>query len=382
MQDLTTVYDCLKELIGWNNHYNINDVPSLPATLTNSDSGTKVQDLHPAMRLDLVKTCLPPDRSIDSYLQEVRKTAITNLLTDIELHKNTKRYGRELLRSDVILDKSGFAGDTILKNDRFVGWRIDISNSIGLKMILERMAIQTTLGQTNLKIYIYHSTQENKLTEFLYTSTNQWSFQWMDMAETLSAYADQYNGGNFYVGYYEKDLTGNAIQYSKLDFAKGYCTGCDRGKKQSIWNSVNKYWDFTPIYVSNVHLDNTNHTMFDESKVMEVYDNNFGMNFEVSTKCDLSRFYCMQKNTFVKAYGKSIVYEILKMMSFSQQVNAIEENLKVMIVRDLEGDKETNSINIVDQREKAIKAINFDHSSISTPCLPCDQKTGATYGVR
>ena len=53
----------------------------------------------------------------------------------------------------------------------------------------------------------------------------------------------------------------------------------------------------------------------------------------------------------------------------------------MMIIRDLEGDKDTNYINIVDQLKDEIKAINFDHSKLSQPCLPCKNSNAPIYGV-
>jgi hypothetical protein len=69
-------------------------------------------------------------------------------------------------------------------------------------------------------------------------------------------------------------------------------------------------------------------------------------------------------------------------MKFSQQINAIEENIKMMIIRDLEGDIETKLTNIPSQYNKELKAVSFNISGINAKCLGCeDQNTSPSYGV-
>ena len=50
------------------------------------------------------------------------------------------------------------------------------------------------------------------------------------------------------------------------------------------------------------------------------------------------------------------------------------------IIRDLEGDRETQSVPFWQQAERSIKATNFDQSNINSTCVPCARK-GAIYGA-
>jgi len=76
-----------------------------------------------------------------------------------------------------------------------------------------------------------------------------------------------------------------------------------------------------------------------------------------------------------------VLMKILKKIQYSMETNFVEEQLKMMITRDLEGDKETRYINIPMQYEKALKALKFEFSSVNKICLPCSMNTGVSYGT-
>jgi len=67
-------------------------------------------------------------------------------------------------------------------------------------------------------------------------------------------------------------------------------------------------------------------------------------------------------------------------MKASSQISAIEQNVQFNIIRDLEGDRETQSVPFWQQAERSIKATNFDQSNINSTCVPCARK-GAIYGA-
>ena len=62
---------------------------------------------------------------------------------------------------------------------------------------------------------------------------------------------------------------------------------------------------------------------------------------------------------------------ILNDMKFSMETNHLEEKIKMMIIRDLEGDTETKMDNITTKYQKELKAVDFNISGINEKCLPC-----------
>lgn len=371
---------CLKGLIGWRDHYDTNEIPELPTELTESETGEFYQERHPALRLDLIKATLPNNRGIAEYLQEVEDGAVTEILNDLAESKELAKTSKTVVANDIIYNSEGWVNDTILNESRFVGVRFRVMNTVGLKAVINRLALQLTQAQDKLEIYLYHSHKAKHLAKIEYTTTQGGQFNWLEVAQELHADDENLSGGSFFLGYYQDDLTGFAIKYKKLNWRNGYCGTCDGGVRQARYTSISKFVQMQPFYVPSVSLS-VSRDMFDPSAIIEVDDCNYGFNFNISINCDLTTFWCDNRKSLKNILALRVTIKILKAMQFSQQINHVEEQLKMMIIRDLEGDKETNYINLYQQYSRAVKALKFNHSSISKVCLPCSTNSGVSYGV-
>lgn len=375
--------ECLKGLVGWQDHYDATEIPALPAELTESETGEYYQERHPALRLDLIKATLPSNRDLGDYLKGVEDGAVTQILNDLMESKELARTSKTVVANDVIYNSEGWINDVVVNESRFVGVRFRLLLSVGLKAVINRLALQLTQSQTKLPIYLYHSHKAKYLAKLEYTTTQGGEFKWVEVSDELELHADDadLSGGSFFLGYYQDDLTGQAVQYKKLNWRSGYCGGCDGGVNQRRYTSITKYVDMQPFYVPNASQSTDKDYMFDPSAIIEVDDNNWGFNFNISVNCDLTNFWCDNRKSLKNIIALQVTIKILKDMQFSQQINHIEEQLKMMIIRDLEGDKETKYINLYQQYSRAVKALKFNHSSISKVCLPCSTNSGVSYGV-
>ena len=86
--------------------------------------------------------------------------------------------------------------------------------------------------------------------------------------------------------------------------------------------------------------------MFDMNDMFYEKTQSWGMNLRFSVQCDWTDFFVQNKFVFKNLLALKVVQKILNMMKFSQQINHIEENIKMMIIRDLEGDIDTKLKNI------------------------------------
>lgn len=369
-----TIKECLKPLIGWQNHYDTTEIPVLSTELNESESGEYFQQFHPAMRLDLISTSLPDNRDLDEYLNERVETGTIQLWNQILTEKKLESYRKELLANGNVITGNGFSGNTIINESRFVGIRLKINSELGISIAINSMALQITQAQTDLPIYLYHSSKTDPVETYLFNSQKggQWAHQ------TISEQLSNIDGGYWVIGYYQDDLAGQAIQYNRLNWDTGFCQSCNGGIDSKRYNSIRKYARMMPIYVPNASLD-PDRKMFDIADAFEVVDNNFGINLNLSAKCDLSNFVCQNKFLLTNALGLKVTHLILRDIKFSQQINHIEESLKNLIIRDLEGDKDTHYVNIVSQLSRAVKAINIDFDNLSKICLPCAKKNHVQY---
>lgn len=370
------IKDCLINLIGWKDHYDTNEISTLGADIKKTISGEYFQDFHPALRLDLISASLPDNRSLEDYLKEKKNIGITKLYNQIILTKKLDSYRKELLANGNIIEGLGYRDNKVIDEGRFVGILIKNNTSIGLATAINKIGIQATQAQTDLTIYLYHSAKNDPVKEFTFTSDRglQWSYVQIDQL------LDNYDDGYWIIGYYQEDLTGEAISYNRLNWKTGFCNTCRGGVDAKRYNQIKKYVAMNPIYVPGPAI-NTDRSMFDLHDAIEVFDNNFGINLNFSVKCNLQNFICDHRSLLTEALGLQVALLILQDIKYSQQINHIEESLKDMIIRDLEGDKDTHHDKLPKQLQKAIEGINVDLSNLSDICLPCTKKNNVKYGT-
>lgn len=365
-------------LIGWREHHDTDDI-SIPASLQQTETGEYYQQKHPALALDVIQTLIPANYELDQYLVDVVTDSSNEIFNDLIQYRQLKDYGKTILENATLLNKYGSIRDRIVNQSRFVGFQIRTKAITGLTAIIEAIGLQFD-GAKEFKLYLFHSSKKQPIKTIDVTTTgNGWD--WTLTKEELSAYnSDQFHGGVFILGYYQDDLEGvSAINYSNFDWNVGECQGCNNSHFNT-WRSIRSHFQVYPLYVPNGSF--TTGEMFDLNDAFYTRDQSFGLNLKFSAVCDLTDFFIQNKFAFKNLLALKVVYKILNMMKFSQQINAVEENIKMMIIRDLEGDIDTKLMNIPTQYHKELKSVSFNISGINSVCLNCEEDGhGPTYGV-
>jgi len=375
----TTIQNCMTSLIGWRNDANTS-VPQITNTaLLTSDSGLFYNDFHPLLLIENIANTLPEDKTIDNYLTEKVNSGINKALTKVVLEKKLNESTKTLLNSSKLFDGIGRFQDTVISNGRFVGVELEMFPSYGTKVIIDKIGLQFTQTQTNLPIYIFHTSQLNPIKTITATTTKASSLEWLTLSETidLSYLSETYDsGGMFYIGYFQDDISGQAIK-KEFNFLDGPCNTCRGGANaMKVWNERLNFVRIVPIEVANGSLNGTQ--MFDYTKRKYNATNNFGLNFGVTVQCDISQYLCEQKLILTDLIGKQVAVDILNDMKHSTRLNRIANVSQNMIIRDLEGDRETFEPGLAKRLSDSIKAVDFDFSKIDSPCLPCNKKFGIT----
>ena len=377
----TTIQQCMVSLLGWRNDANP-DVPQITnSELLQSDSGLIYNDFHPLLSIENIVNTLPADKTIDNYLAEKVASGISKGLTKVMIEKKLNESTKTLLNSSKLFDGIGRFQDTIISDGSFVGIEVEIFPSYGTKVIIDKIGLQFTQPQTNLPIYIYHTSQIDAIKVVSATTTKQNSLEWLTLSETIDfAYlSDQYDsGGMFYIGYYQDGISGQAIK-KDFNWMQGPCNTCRGGANaMKIWNERLNFVRVVPVEVENSNLNGIQ--MFDYTKRKYTPVNNFGLNFGVTVQCDVSDYLCEQKFVLTDLIGKQVAVDILNDMKHSTRLNRLANVSQNMIIRDLEGDRETNEPGLAIRLSNSIKAVDFDFSKIDSPCLPCNKKWGIRKG--
>jgi hypothetical protein len=188
----------------------------------------------------------------------------------------------------------------------------------------------------------------------------------------------------WYLGYYQDDLAAQptaAIQYNAMNWKSGYCGGCGRGAQNNAYHSIRNRVFMQGFYVQGANLPISKTERFDPTVVIQTNSNNWGFNFFVSVTCNLSSFWVTNRLSLKKVIGLKVAMKVLEMMKFSSQINNVEESVKIMIIRDLEGASDTGSVPMWQRLKSAINALILDEGNLGEDCLPCARKPKTNYGA-
>lgn len=369
----------LKKVVGWNNHWNTTDIPALPSTLTDSLSGMKYQNFLPSLvRLDYIQAMLPSDRTLEEFLDQVETDSINMVLAELVQQKQIGNNGNDIVANNVIL-QSLVRGDAITNESRFVGIEISLKETFGIEVMLNRIGLYLNGADTDIELYLFNSLQPQAIATYTIPALTANSFQWLDTNISIEANVNSgTDGGVWYIGYYQDDLAAQAISLKTFNWRNGYCASCTGESVARVYREMIPFISMTPFYIATANVP-TKGDMFDIDDMVETYDNNWGLNINLSVKCDLSQYFIDNKLSFKIAIGNMVAYQILQMLSASSQVSALEQNIQPLSRDTLEGITGTKTPPFKTIVSNAIKAIELDQGSQNdNPCLPCARK-GARF---
>lgn len=312
---------------------------------------------------------------ISIYLRRVVEGASINLFNAVFTQKKLYELAKTLLTDTSLYEGVGNLNKTVTKYSRFVGYKIT-PKAQDTVISISTLGMQFTAANPVFKLYVYHSSQLDPLQIITIAHDKPVSFQWKALEEVLSLpYIDDTidRGGTYYIGYYEDDLVGSAI-WKETNFAGTGCSSCN-GQNGHLYKQWNKFMELQPFYVDHSNL-NVDRTFFDTWKVVNITNQNYGLNFKIKVQCDVSNFICNNKLIFGNAYKVQMVHDILNDMAYSMRDNQKKEKAGQMAALALNGDKQDYAKGVKADLQDAIKVISFDMSGISRQCLPCDTYAG------
>jgi len=381
-----SVVASLKGVLGWKDYWDLAEIPTLGSPLNDTESGQYYQKFSGAMRLDYISSLLAPNRPLTTYLNTVETEAITEVLDEIEIEKQIGNYGKDLAGSEVVLN-IGNKTSTITNQGRFSGVMFTVKDSVGIRATINRVGLYLTTAATDLDLYLFHSSKEDVVEQFTFTSTVANSFVWNTIDRALDWDDGTITGGTWYLGYYQDDLVANlpaataAIDFYAMNWKNGYCSGCGHGANDKKYKTISNRVDMMGFYVQSANLPVSKTERFDPTLIIKTNSSTHGFNFHISVTCNLTTFYKENRLTLKKVIGLKVAMKVLEMMKFSNQLNNVEETVKVMIVRDLEGAADTGSTSMSQRLKSAINALNFDEGNLGKDCLPCARKPQTRYGA-
>lgn len=289
---------------------------------------------------------------------------------------------RSVIKSiyDQVLLFSGVANyrDLVPNVNNLVGLRIRMKKGErSLATIINRIGHQFTESFAGLTIYLYHSSQTDPLATFTVDHNRARSSQWTPLTSNeipiLKYISDDYDaGGDFYICYKQSDLIAlGGAQAIKMDihWQKPPCQCND-----TWYNYYKQYSPFLDIIGFEINESGlgAGNTLFDPDDISLSYTNNYGLNLNLSTKCDLGYFVKQEEDLFAEALNLTFAKKLLEGMAYSTRGgNQTAQLVRQMAKKELFQNQEVYGT-VEDRRVKSIKAISFDLSGLGEECFPCD----------
>jgi len=309
--------------------------------------------------------------------KQVAIMSIEAVLNQKKLTKSTKALWDQV----IIFDGAGSMSNTVINEGRFVGLKVTPSKFNGIRVDLNYIGLQFTRNQTDLTIYVFHSSQIDPVyTQNVSTTKTAKSFEWVALTDTKLYYsnidqttvANQVDaGGCYFIGYFEDDVTGQAIE-KEWDYTKEPCENCNKDVyNKYAYNIYNKFAKVEPIYVEASSLNGN--LLWNLENTSYPMTGNFGLNLNISVMCDITDILVTEKKRFAQLIMKQMAVYVARKIKHSTRRNSILEALKRDMALELTGVIETNFFGLESQLLEEIKSIDFDMSEFDSPCF---RKTG------
>ena len=437
------IQEKLLHLIGWEQNYDTTDL-KISEAMTKSESGLYFQQIHPLLTLQNM-SCIAPDfKNIsfpeydsekeynkgnvveyDEKLYKALQKALnkqpdieseywveTNLFsewleskTKASIQKAIARYCNEktvegtnkpLCESRTLFDGTGRLVDTVKNKKNLVGFEIIPVRAKGVTTKINKICLQfTKAGEYTL--YLMHSSMDEPIKTIKLNKIRDNSAEWFTVDDLYLPYQSEDNdaGGSWYLCYFQSELPegSQAIRKNK-DWSKEPCGSCSR-REYLAWMAWSKYIEVHPFFVNEELIEAVNFNddfnddfekqalhLWDVENNQYTYDNNYGLNLELTISCDITDFIIEQRMLFQDVIAKQVAVDMLREFAYNANVRTNRHSInasRLDILYEVDGDSSSmKKSGLSYQLDMAFKAIKLSTSGIDRVCLPC-RNNGIKY---
>lgn len=425
------IQEKLLHLIGWEQNYDTSDL-KISDALTVSESGLYFQQIHPLLTLQNM-SCIAPDfknMTFEEYnaekayskgnivkYNELLYKALQNSVgkqpdveseywvetnpfsewleskTKASIQKAITRYCNEkiaqgtyktLCENRTLFDGTGRLVDVVKNRKNLVGFEIVPVRAKGVTTKINKIGLQfTEPGEYTL--YLMHSSMDVPVKIIKLNKIRKNSIEWFSLDDVYLPYQSEDNdaGGSWYLCYFQSELPegSQAIRKNK-DWSKEPCGSCSR-KELLAWQAWSKYIEVHPFFVNEelVEIEEEPH-LWDVENNQYTYDNNYGLNLEITVACDITDFIIEQRMLFQDIIAKQVAVDMLREFAYNANVRTNRHSInasRLDILYEVDGDSSSmKKSGLSYQLDMAFKAINISTQGIDRVCLPC-KNNGIKY---
>lgn len=425
------IQENLLHLIGWEQNYDTSDL-KISDALTVSESGLYFQQVHPLLTLQNLSCVAPafkntifaeyntkatyskgnvvkyngllykalqkstgkqPDikseywaetNPFSEWLESKTKASIQKAITRYCNEKIAQGTYKTLCENRTLFDGTGRLVDIVKNRKNLVGFEIVPVRAKGVTTKINKIGLQFT-EPGNYTLYLMHSSSDTPVKVIKLTKMQKNSAEWFTLNDVYLPYQgkDTDAGGSWYLCYFQSELPegSQAIRKDK-DWSKEPCGSCSR-KELLTWAAWSKYLEIHPFFVNeeSVNAEDNLH-LWDIDNNQYTYDNNYGINLEVTVSCDISDFIIEQRMLFQDIIAKQVAVDMLKEFAYNSNVRTNRHSInasRLDILYEIDGDSSSmKKSGLSYQLDLAFKAINLSTQGIDRVCLPC-KNNGIKY---
>lgn len=437
------IQEKLLHLIGWEQNYDTSDL-KISDALTVSESGLYFQQIHPLLTLQNM-SCIAPDFKNMTFEEYNAKKSYskgnvikygsllykalqnstgkqpnieseywveTNLFsewleskTKASIQKAIARYCNEkiaqgtyktLCENRTLFDGTGRLVDIVKNKKNLVGFEIVPVRAKGVTTKINKIGLQfTEPGEYTL--YLMHSSMDAPVKIIKLNKIRDNSAEWFTVDDLYLPYQSEDNdaGGSWYLCYFQSELPegSQAIRKDK-DWSKEPCGSCSR-RELLAWMAWSKYIEVHPFYVNEELVEAVNFNddfnedfakcplhLWDVENNQYTYDNNYGLNLEITINCDITDFIIEQRMLFQDIIAKQVAVDMLREFAYNANVRTNRHSInasRLDILYEVDGDSSSmKKSGLSYQLDMAFKAIELSTEGIDRVCLPC-KNNGIKY---
>lgn len=426
------IQEKLLHLIGWEQNYDTSDL-KISDALTVSESGLYFQQIHPLLTLQNM-SCIAPDfknitfpeynsekeyskgnvvdyqgtqykalqkaqgkqpdieseywvetNLFSEWLESKTKASIQKAIARYCNEKTVEGTNKPLCESRTLFDGTGRLVDTVKNKKNLVGFEIVPVRAKGVTIKINKICLQfTKAGEYTL--YLMHSSMDEPIKTIKLTKTRNNSAEWFTIDDLYLPYQSDDNdaGGSWYLCYSQSELPegSQAIRKDK-DWSKEPCGSCSR-RELLAWMAWSKYLEIHPFFVNEelVNIEDESLHLWDVENNQYTYDNNYGLNLEVTVSCDITDFIIEQRMIFQDVIAKQVAVDMLREFAYNSNVRTNRHSInasRMDILYEVDGDSSSmKKSGLSYQLDMAFKAIKLSTSGIDRVCLPC-RNNGIKY---
>lgn len=426
------IQEKLLRLIGWEQNYDTSDL-KISDALTVSESGLYFQQIHPLLTLQNM-SCIAPDFNnitfpeynsekeyskgnvvdyqgtqykalqkaqgkqpdieseywvetnlFSEWLESKTKASIQKAIARYCNEKTVEGTNKPLCESRTLFDGTGRLVDTVKNKKNLVGFEIIPVRAKGVTTKINKICLQfTKAGEYTL--YLMHSSMDAPVKIIKLNKMRDNSAEWFTVDDLYLPYQSEYNdaGGSWYLCYFQSELPegSQAIRKDK-DWSKEPCGSCSR-RELITWMAWSKYLEIHPFFVNEelINTEDESLHLWDVENNQYTYDNNYGLNLEVTVSCDITDFIVEQRMMFQDVIAKQVAVDMLREFAYNSNVRTNRHSInasRLDILYEVDGDSSSmKKSGLSYQLDMAFKAIKLSTSGIDRVCLPC-RNNGIKY---